>query len=104
MEKSECTKIICVFLYFVSVYYIHHVTCLDCSGIQHIPIIIQEIQKDQLVQPVNTSITLTIDVMQQNDSPVIFLTQYGQYILHQDPTEPFLVRCRNMYYVILTAD
>ena len=58
--------------------------------------IIQEIQKHQLVQPVNTSITLTIDVMQQNDPPVIFLTQYGQYILHQDPTEPFLVRFTNM--------
>ena len=91
-------------MFFVFRFSLLYTPCLDCSGIQHIPIIIQEIQKDQLVQPVNTSITLTIDVMQQNDSPVIFLTQYGQYILHQDPTEPFLVRCRNMYYVILTAD
>jgi hypothetical protein len=43
-------------------------------------------------------LNLTITVTNKNDHPVMFLTQYGESILHQDPSEPVIV---SFYYTLV---
>ncbi|VDI62203.1 Hypothetical predicted protein [Mytilus galloprovincialis] len=70
--------------------------CRDCTGVEQIPIVLQEVQRDNAITPVFRLITLTINVAQKNDPPIVFMTQYGQNILHDDPTEPVLVYLEQM--------
>ncbi|XP_071123199.1 uncharacterized protein [Mytilus edulis] len=70
--------------------------CRDCTGNEQIPVVLQEVQRDHLITPVHRLITLTISVTQLNDPPIVFMTQYGQNILHDDPTEPVLVYLEQM--------
>ncbi|OPL33868.1 hypothetical protein AM593_07144, partial [Mytilus galloprovincialis] len=70
--------------------------CRDCTGVEQIPIILQEVQRDNSITAIHKLITLTFNVTQLNDPPVVFMTQYGQNILHDDPTEPVLVYLEQM--------
>ncbi|CAG2187681.1 unnamed protein product [Mytilus edulis] len=70
--------------------------CRDCTGVEQIPIILQEVQRDNSITAIHKLITLTFNAAQLNDPPVVFMTQYGQNILHDDPTEPVLVYLEQM--------
>ncbi|VDI71255.1 Hypothetical predicted protein, partial [Mytilus galloprovincialis] len=65
--------------------------CTDCSGIETLTIILQEIQTNDDIPPASSETTIVITIIDSNDPPEIFLTQYGQSILSSDPTEPVLV-------------
>ncbi|VDI28035.1 Hypothetical predicted protein, partial [Mytilus galloprovincialis] len=65
--------------------------CTDCSGIETIAIILQELQTNDDIPPASSETTIVITIIDSNDPPEIFLTQYGQSILSSDPTEPVLV-------------
>ncbi|VDI67222.1 Hypothetical predicted protein [Mytilus galloprovincialis] len=65
--------------------------CTDCSGVETLTIILQEIQTNDDIPPASSEATLIITIIDSNDPPEIFLTQYGQSILSSDPTEPVLV-------------
>ena len=65
--------------------------CKDCSGTEYINIILTENQTDPAIPVASIPVTLTVTVTNKNDHPVMFLTQYGESILHQDPSEPVIV-------------
>ncbi|XP_071145141.1 uncharacterized protein [Mytilus edulis] len=65
--------------------------CTDCSGVETLTIILQEVQTNDDIPPASSETTIVITIIDSNDPPEIFLTQYGQSILSSDPTEPVLV-------------
>ncbi|XP_076087285.1 uncharacterized protein LOC143057777 [Mytilus galloprovincialis] len=65
--------------------------CTDCSGVETLSIILQEVQTNDDIPPASSETTLVITIIDFNDPPEIFLAQHGQYILSSDPTEPVLV-------------
>ncbi|CAC5412723.1 unnamed protein product [Mytilus coruscus] len=65
--------------------------CKDCSGVETIDIILREVQTSKDVTPASSEATLVITIIDTNDPPDMFLVQYGQSILLDDPTEPFMV-------------
>ncbi|XP_076116641.1 uncharacterized protein LOC143084119 [Mytilus galloprovincialis] len=70
--------------------------CKDCYGVESIPIILKENQSDPDIPPADTPVTVTINVIDVNDPPVMFVTQYGHSKMHSDPTEPILVYLEQM--------
>lgn len=72
------------FLIFYSLLY---TPCKDCYGVESIPIILKENQSDPDIPPADTPVTVTINVIDVNDPPVMFVTQYGKSKMHSDPTE-----------------
>ena len=65
--------------------------CQDCSGTEYINIILTENHTDPDIPAASIPVTLTVTVTDKNDHPVMFLTQYGESLLHQDPSEPVIV-------------
>ncbi|VDI27589.1 Hypothetical predicted protein, partial [Mytilus galloprovincialis] len=70
--------------------------CVDCSGTEIIRIILSENQTDPNIPVASLPVTLTVTITSQNDHPEIFITQYGQSMLHQDPSEPVIVYLEQM--------
>ena len=65
--------------------------CTDCSGAEYINIILTENQTDPDISVASLPVMLTVNVTNKNDHPVMFLTQYGESVLHQDSYEPVIV-------------
>lgn len=65
--------------------------CEDCSGVETIDIILMEIQTSKDITPASSEASLVITIIDTNDPPEMFLVQYGQSILLDDPTEPVMV-------------
>ena len=72
--------------------------CKDCSGTETIPLVLSENQTDPDIPPADTHIPLTLNVEDVNDPPNMFVTQYGQSVMHDDPTEPIEVVKINPVY------
>ncbi|XP_052067219.1 uncharacterized protein LOC127706604 [Mytilus californianus] len=70
--------------------------CKDCYGVESIPIILQENQSDPDIPPADTPVTVTINVIDVNNPPVMFVTQFGWSVMHSDPTEPILIYLEQM--------
>lgn len=65
--------------------------CKDCSGLETIFITLTENQTDPDIPVSDSPVKLTIDVVNVNDPPTVFVTQYGHSIMQADPTEPIKV-------------
>ena len=80
-----------MFYHFLIFSRLLYTPCTDCSGTEYITIILTENQTDPDIPVASVLVTLTIVVTDQNDHPQMFLTQYGQSLLHSDPSEPVVV-------------
>lgn len=65
--------------------------CENCVGMETIPIILVEVQTDPLIPPNNVTVYITVNITDNIDPPVIFLSLLGDSILPPDPTEPVVV-------------
>ncbi|CAG2247499.1 unnamed protein product [Mytilus edulis] len=77
--------------------------CKDCSGVETIDIILKEVQTSKDITPVSSEASIVITIIDTNDPPDMFLVQYGQSILLDDPTEPVMVAsepCGNLSYTL----
>ncbi|VDI50948.1 Hypothetical predicted protein, partial [Mytilus galloprovincialis] len=68
--------------------------CTDCAGTEYIHILLTEHQTD--IPAASSNVTITVDVISQNDHPVVFLTQFGSSILLEDTSEPVVIYLEQM--------